>query len=298
LLIKTLGLFMKSIGKNLPFVKRFIMSVDVDSWSSLLKFYSVEHNPEKTDVQVNVEDGIDKLLTLFEKHEVKATFFVPGDVAQKHSQKIRTIAKRGHEVACHGLHHDRNECLLGFEKQKASIEKAGVIIEGASGRKPLGFRAPCLRANNATLKILDDMGCLYDSSFLPMFIPGTYGSLSFKFKPYYPLSGKESLLEIPVSANPIAPLPLSGSWMRNLGLPWIKFSVKMLFDLGNPVMVYIHPRDVVSLPRVQNVPWHVYRKTGNDCLRMLDRLLEYVKLLGGQTAKAIDLALEAKASKL
>jgi hypothetical protein len=43
-----------------------------------------------------------------------------------------------------------------------------------------------------------------------------------------------------------------------------------------------------------NVPWHVYRKTGNDCLKMLDKLLEYVELLGGQTVKAMDLALRLK----
>ncbi|NWG11510.1 polysaccharide deacetylase family protein [Candidatus Bathyarchaeota archaeon] len=283
---------MKLTNENVPFSKRFIMSVDVDSWSSLLRFYSVNHNPEKTDIQVDVEDGIDKLLNLFEKHAVKATFFVPGDVAQKHSQMIRAIAEDGHEVACHGLHHDRNECLLGLEEQRAYIEKAVAILKNATGLKPLGFRAPCLRANDTTLRILDGMGCLYDSSFLPMFIPGTYGSLSFKFKPYYPFSKNRSLIEIPISTNPIAPLPLSGSWMRNLGLSWIKFGTKMLFDLGNPVMIYIHPRDVVSLPRMPNVPWHVYRKTGKACLKMLDELLGYVKLLRGRTIRAMDLALE------
>lgn len=274
------------------------MSVDVDSWSSLLKFYSVDHDPAEVEKQVPVEDGIEKLLDLFEKHDVKATFFVPGDVAQNHSHLIKAIVKSDHEVACHGLSHEKSECLGCFEEQKAQIEKAASIIENATGQKPAGFRAPCLRANMITLEILDKMRFLYDSSFLPMLIPTQYGSLSFKSKPHYPLAKKDSILEIPVSTNPIIPLPLSGSWMRNLGLSWIKFGTKTLFNLGRPIMVYIHPRDVVSLPQMPNVPWHVYRKTGKHCLEMLDELLGYVRLLGGQVLRAIDLASEIKIQKL
>jgi peptidoglycan/xylan/chitin deacetylase (PgdA/CDA1 family) len=285
---------MKSNSENISSSRRFVMSVDVDSWSSLLRFYSVDHNPSCADLQANVEDGLEKLLNLFEKHGVKATFFVPGEVAQKHFRTIKAIAEDGHEVACHGLSHEKNECVLCFEDQKARIEKATSIIESVTGTKPSGFRAPCLRANNATLQILNELEFSYDSSFLPMLIPNMYGSFSTKSKPYYPLSNNRGILEIPVSTNPIIPLPLSGSWMRNLGLSWIKLGTKMLFNLGHPVIIYIHPRDVVSLPSMPKVPWHVYRKTGNHCLKMLDELLGYVRLLGGKTLRAIDLASEIK----
>lgn len=271
---------------------RFVMSVDVDGWSSLLRFYLVRHNPSEVDRRVNIEDGIDKLLNVFEEHELKATFFVTGEMAQKHPEKIKTVTKGGHEVACHGLYHEKNECLLRMEEQSARIEKAMNIIENVTGQKPLGFRAPCLRANKTTLQILSVMRCLYDSSFLPMFIPGYYGSLSFKLKPHYVLFNSRKILEIPVSTNPIVPLPLSASWMRNLGLPWIKFGVKRLFSLGCPVMFYIHPRDVLLLPLTQGVPWHVYRNVGNRSLKMLDELLSYVEKLGGETLRAIDLASE------
>ena len=268
----------------------FIMSMDVDGWSSLLSFYSVVHDPSEADRQVDVEEAISKLLCLFEKHEVEATFFVTGEMAQKHADAIKKIIQDGHEVACHGLYHEKNECLLGREEQKARIEKATSIIRNITGQKPLGFRAPCLRANKTTLEIISEIGFLYDSSFLPMFIPGYYGSFSLKFRPFYFHANNGSLLEIPVSTNPIVPLPLGGSWMRNLGLSWVRFGIKTLFNLGYPVMFYIHPRDILSLPSMPGVPWHVYRKTGKHCLKMLDELLKYVKQLGGQTSRAIDLA--------
>ena len=286
---------MRKYAENTSFVHRFAMSVDVDGWSSLLRFYSVDHNSSEAGLQVNVSDGILKLLNLFEKHGIKATFFVTGEMAEKHAEEIRAIIKNGHEVACHGLYHEKNECLLSKEEQRDRIEEATRIIEKVIGQQPVGFRAPCLRANRITLEVLDEIGYLYDSSFLPMFIPGYYGSLSFRFKPYYPFSKYSGeLLEIPISTNPIIPLPLSASWMRNLGLIWVKFGIKMLFNMKSSVMFYIHPRDVLHLPLMSGVPWHVYRNSGNYCLKMLDELLGFVKNLGGRITRAMDLAFEAK----
>lgn len=268
----------------------FIMSVDVDGWSSLLKFYLVKHEPAKADHQVNVEEGITKLLRLFEKHRIGATFFVTGEMAQKHFEAIETIARKGHEIACHGLNHEKNECLRSKEAQRETIEKSTQIVEEISGQKVRGFRAPCLRANRTTLEVLQENGYLYDSSFVPTLIPGYYGSVSVGLKPYYPLQTSDcNLLELPVSVNPIVPVPLSGSWMRNLGLPWVKFGIRVNFSLNFPVMFYVHPRDVLSLPLVRGVPWHLYRNTEGNCLSMLDELLKFVRIVGGRVVRAIDL---------
>lgn len=272
----------------------FVMSVDVDSWSSLLRFYSIDHDPDEASRQVRDEAGVRKLLNLFQEHRIESTFFVPGEVAQSHPETIRTITDRGHEVACHGLYHGRNECLLAKRVQQDQIERAAKVIKSVTGKQPAGFRAPCLRANKATLEILDKMGFLYDSSFLPMFIPGYYGSLSLRSKPYYPFSkGCDGLLEIPISTNPIIPIPLSASWMRNLGLTWVKSGVSMLLKTKSPVMFYIHPRDVLDLPPVPGVPWHLYRNTGDHCMQMLDKLIKFAKRLGARMMSAADLALLA-----
>ena len=288
---------MKQFALNKSIARLFVMSVDVDGWSSLLRFYSIAHDPSEADLQVNVVNGIEKLLHLFAEHDVKATFFVTGEMAKKHPDAIRMIMDDEHEIACHGLYHERNEYLLTREEQKASIEKATNIIENITGRKTLGFRAPCLRANQATLEVLNEIGYLYDSSFLPMLLPGYYGSLSFRFKPYYPSTKYSEFLEIPISTNPIIPLPFSGSWMRNLGLTWVKFGVRMLFNMKSSVMIYIHPRDVLDLPFVPEVPWHLYRNTGNCCLKMLDELLTFIDKIGGRTTRAMDLREHVLATK-
>lgn len=274
--------------------RSFIMSVDVDSWSSLLNFYSIKHDVDEVEQQVSVEKGLDVLLDLFEQNNVKATFFVPGEVAERHPLKIKEIDRKGHEIACHGFLHERNECLLDTDVQRSRIEKSVTIVEEITHRRPVGFRAPCLRANNATLAILSEMGFWYDSSFLPMLIPGSYGSFSPQLKPHMFTFKENSIVEIPVSTNPVVPLPLSASWMRNLGLLHVKFGIRMLFARGYPVMFYIHPRDVSSLPRVAGVPWHLYRNVGARSVEMLNEILVYVKVLGGKVLRAKDFALEFK----
>jgi hypothetical protein len=273
-----------------------VMTVDVDGWSSLLRFYGVEHDASMADAQVNVEAGVSRLLDLFANHGISTTFFVTGDMASRHPHMVKTIGKKGHEVACHGLYHWKDEFLLTRTEQKRRIEKATSIIQEIIGARPLGFRAPCLKANRDTFNVLSESGYLYDSSVIPTFIPGYYGYLNSNFKPYWlPLNSHgekkpEFFLEMPVSVNPLLFIPLSASWMRNLGSLWVKFGIRANFILGNPVVFYIHPRDVLTLPRVEGVPSHVYRNVGAKSIEMLDCVLGYAKSLDGVFLRAIDLA--------
>jgi hypothetical protein len=271
------------------------MSVDVDSWSSLLRFYSIEHDAIKADLDVEVSYGITKLLDLFKEHDLKATFFVPGEVGKNNRETIKQIAKDGHEIACHGYKHDKNECLLSLEEQTARIKEATEILRVETGCTPKGFRAPCLRANGVTAHVLQNLGYVYDSSVIPSSVPGYYGHLTASSKPYRPSlsslerEGKSRIIELPVSVNPILRIPLSAAWMRNLGVNWVKIGVKTNFCLGIPVMFYIHPRDVSSLPSVKGLPWHLYRNTGQKAIEMLNKIAGYVKR-HGEAITGIELA--------
>lgn len=275
----------------------FVMTVDVDGWSSLLRFYGVDHDPIEADFQVREEDGVLRLLDLFGKHGIFATFFVPGDVARKHPNMVRMIHQKGHEVACHGLLHLKNEFLLERDEQESRVEEATSILERITGVRPVGFRAPCLKANRDTIEILAENEYLYDSSFIPTFIPGYYGNLNSSFKPYWLSSSSarfkdhRPLLEVPVSVNPLVPIPLSAAWMRILGSTWVKLGIKMNFYLNNPVVLYVHPRDVLFLPRVEGVPWHLYRNVGLSTIKILNEIIAYAKSLGASFYKAQDFAM-------
>ncbi len=271
----------------------FVMTVDVDGWSSLLGFYNVNHDPTEADLQVKEEDGLTILLDLFNKHDISATFFIPGDMVRRHPEKIREVARNGHELGCHGLLHKKNEFFESLDDQRKTIRVTTALIRKETGLTPIGFRAPCLRYNEDTFIALQENGYLYDTSAVATFIPGYYGRLNFAYKPYRiknKLNEDTSLVELPVSVNPLLPLSLSAAWMRNLGLSWVKFGVKTNFMEGNPVVFYIHPRDVLTLPKVAGVPWHLYRNVGKNTVKMLDDMLYYAKSLGASFVKGSDLA--------
>jgi hypothetical protein len=233
---------------------------------------------------------------LFEKHGIRSTFFVPGEVAQEHPGAARRILDHGHEIACHGLEHQKNEFLASRNKQTLAIEEVERIFQEQIHVRPVGFRAPCLRANTDTLSVLEEHGYVYDSSVVPSFVPGYYGSFGSPHAPYYPSidslrrKGASKLLEIPVSVNPLLPLSLSAAWMRNLGSEWVKLGVRTNFFFNNPVVFYVHPRDVIRLPAVEGVPWHLYVNVGTSMIEMLEELITYAKKLDATFLRAIDLA--------
>ena len=56
-----------------------------------------------------VEANVDRLLELFSRNSISATFFVLGWIAERHPEMIRRIATGGHELASHGYDHTRRD---------------------------------------------------------------------------------------------------------------------------------------------------------------------------------------------
>lgn len=70
------------------------MSSDEPNTESLIRARSIgQYGPNRC---------VDMILDLLDKYGVKATFFVPGYVAEHNPEVIRRIAAAGHELANHG----------------------------------------------------------------------------------------------------------------------------------------------------------------------------------------------------
>lgn len=256
----------------------FIMTVDVDP--------PIPSNPN----QDIVKDGVSSLLMLFKKYDVKATFFVPAVVAENFPVVMKKILKQKHEIACHGLKHDPKETTSGLGEELKIIKAATEIIYSATGFRPFGFRAPLFRINESCWMALQKNGYIYDSSMVcyHLYLKNKIFSHRRPFPLSIPkLSGNHSLLEIPVSANPFFLFPLGGAYFRILGSGWSKVGVKLNFVFRNPVVFYIHPKDVD--PRTRGRSWWGYRNTSN-CMKMLEEIIEYTKRSGAKFTTAYDLA--------
>lgn len=112
------------------------------------------------------EVAVPRFLNLLDKYDIKSTFFIPGEAAEKHPAIVKEIADRGHEIGNHGYSHI---CPCEFQSKEEEIEeyvKTSEAIERITGEKPSGFRAPSWEFSLHTLDILKCMGFEYDSTMM------------------------------------------------------------------------------------------------------------------------------------
>ena len=107
----------------------------------------------------------------------KATFFILGWIAKRLPHIVREIHSRGHEVASHGYYHNLcNHQSLDHLKKDLSDSKK--LLEDIIGEPIYGYRAPSFSINNDILKIIEDCGYLYDSSYNSFAIHSRYGQVA------------------------------------------------------------------------------------------------------------------------
>jgi peptidoglycan-N-acetylglucosamine deacetylase len=113
-------------------------------------------------VALTFDDGPDPattppLLDLLARHELRATFFVTGERAEKHPDLVRKILSGGHAVGNHTYSHDNFIMLKGSRRLKEEIERAGEALEklgvaSSAFRPPVGIVNPGLRG------VLEELG--------------------------------------------------------------------------------------------------------------------------------------------
>ena len=119
-----------------------------------LTFDIESDNPNFLDTYFGLKVGLVKILKILDTFNIKGTFFCTGRVAEQLPETIRLIECRGHEIACHGLNHERltkltyQKCYEIIHQSKILIEKACQISE------IIGFRAPYLRPPKFLFRIL------------------------------------------------------------------------------------------------------------------------------------------------
>jgi hypothetical protein len=242
-----------------------------------------------------IENGVISLLDLFDQHSIKATFFVPAVIAKDFPKVANEIVDGRHEIACHGLKHHPEEGILGLNEQLRIIKAATSIIESVTGIKPIGYRAPLFRVNENCWIALRNSNYVYDSSlvgvsytrYMKHVISLQMQPLCIKILNFAKTYNNAHLFELPVSINPILPLPLGGGWLRIFGLKWAKIGIKMNFLSKGLVVFYIHPKDIVAI-QTPGLFWYNYKNTANG-LKMLDNLIKYAKWCNAEFLRACEL---------
>ena len=109
--------------------------------------------------------GVPRLLQMLERHELPATFFVPGHTLESFPEPSQAILDAGHELAHHSYAHvdpSGQPAGRGARRLRARARRPS----SGSACTPVGYRSPSADLSASTLKILEEHGFLYDSSLM------------------------------------------------------------------------------------------------------------------------------------
>ncbi|MDA1371650.1 MAG: polysaccharide deacetylase [Proteobacteria bacterium] len=110
--------------------------------------------------------ALPRVVKLMDAQEIPATFFFPAWSLMLAPEQAEVINSSGrHEIGVHGWIHELNTALDGPTEERL-LRRATEEIERITGKRPVGYRAPSWNHSPNTLRIVRDMGFLYESSLM------------------------------------------------------------------------------------------------------------------------------------
>jgi len=144
------------------------LSFDVDNESYLLA--RGETSPTTLSAaDFGAETGLPRILQLLDRYQIPASFFIPAVSALLHPEMIPAILKSGrHEIGVHGWIHESLVGLNSESEEERLLNQAINYLTEATGKRPVGYRAPAWAFSRYTVGLLRRSGFLYDSSLQAM----------------------------------------------------------------------------------------------------------------------------------
>lgn len=140
--------------------------VDVDAVAGWLGSYGGEDSPD--DISRGLfagEVGSPRMLKLFDKFNIKTTWFIPGHSIETFPAQMKEVVAAGHEVGIHGYSHE-NPIAMTRSQETAILDKCIDLVGELSGRRPTGYVAPWWEFSNVTNELLLERGIKYDHSLM------------------------------------------------------------------------------------------------------------------------------------
>ena len=237
-----------------------VMSVDVEDYFQVGAFEHTIPRSQWDSWPCRAEANVERILALFERHGVKATFFTLGWIGERYPAVVRTIVENGHELASHGYGHQRASHLTEAQFRE-DVSRAKSLLEDIGGVQVRGYRAPSFsigQDNLWALDVLSETGHHYSSSIYPI-AHDHYGMPEAPRFPYRP-ERCPALLELPPTTVEWhgRNLPAAGGgYFRLLPYAASRWLINRVNRRDNrSAMFYFHPWEVdPGQPRIQGAPF-------------------------------------------
>jgi polysaccharide deacetylase family protein (PEP-CTERM system associated) len=233
------------------------LTVDVEDWYHVCAVDEYLPQSKWDEYENRVNRNTEKVLALLERYGVRVTFFVLGYVAEHNPDLVRKVYEAGHEVATHGTFHQRLIDLTP-DQFREDLRRSVQILQGITGVKPIGYRAPEWTVARETLwafDILVEEGFLYDSSTVPL---SCMGDRALPRWPHKVKCRAGEILEFPSSTMRCLweNFPFTGGLpMRMSPYFFIVEGIKKANRIGYPAMVYTHPWEFDENPPKLDLPF-------------------------------------------
>ena len=264
------------------------MTIDLEDWYHSQSFANVFQKTEWTSLASRIEYTADLLLGLLDKHKVKATFFVLGDIASRYPEIIKRIHAAQHEIASHGNKHDLIYHLTHQEFRK-DIKEAKRIIEDVIMDRIYGYRAPNFSITEWAIDIIQEEGYKYDSSYYPVFFHDRYGKLNVQAGDQKYFFVRDDLIEVPLSSLPFFNLQVpwsGGGYFRLLPFNLYRKGVNRIMRQKKFFMFYIHPWEFdPGQPIIKNMKKSDRFRHYNNLDKTLDRFIQIISEFSFTTVK-------------
>ena len=234
-----------------------LLSFDIEEFDMPLEYQG--EIPFQEQISVS-RKGLQNILRILKKHDVKATFFSTVIFARENQDLITELLSQGHELASHTwFHSDFKEEHLAESKQE---------LERLFQTEVTGLRMP--RMSPVSEKAVAEAGYVYNSSINPTYLPGRYNNFKISRKPFW--QGK--VIQFPASVSTFFRVPLFWLSFHNFPLWIYQFLSKLSLDSTGFLNIYFHPWEFndISDPKYK-LPGYTFKNTGTE---MEDRFGKFI----------------------
>lgn len=246
-----------------------LLTIDVEDWFQVENLKGAMPFSSWPSQELRVERNVHTLLDSIDSasscndgvgpsEKTRATFFVLGWIAERLPHVVREIHARGHEIASHGFRHDLCNTLTSSDLRN-DLSDSKKLLEDITGSAVFGYRAPSFSISEETLKIVEDCGYMYDSSFNSLSLNKRYGQIDLSKFTKKGIAARVSgcFYEVPISNLGIGKRVIpwgGGGYFRLIPLPVFTFGVELILKRENAYVFYIHPWEIdPGQPRVTEV---------------------------------------------
>ena len=124
-----------------------------------LPIYNVQTEENAVSLTMNCAwnaDDIDSILDTLNKCNVKITFFIVGDWADKYPEAVKKISENGHEIGNHSNTHPHVN-KLNIDKNCEEITKCSEKLKNITGKEVNLYRCPYGEYNNTVINAANSL---------------------------------------------------------------------------------------------------------------------------------------------